>query len=89
MSVNKTRKNMKSSFKYDNTEMRCMAGGGKILRRVKIRNDKGYKSVTYKRGGKKTTTVKKMLKGAEVNMIKMGKFIPGLFKECLNCKKAK
>ena len=89
MSIKKTRKNRKPAFKYDNTEIRHMSGGGKVLRRVKINNNKGYKSITYKRGGKKTTTVKKMLKGAEVNMIKMGKFIPGLFKECLNCKKAK
>lgn len=83
----KIRKIPKNGFKYDNSEVRCMTGGGKVLRCVKIRNGKGYKSMTYKRGGKKAVTVKKMLKNAEVNMIKMGKFIPGLFKECLQCKK--
>ena len=80
----------KNSFNYHNTEMRHMAGGGKIVRRVKIKNGKGYKSMTYKRsggGGKKSVTVKKMLKDTEINMIKVGKFIPGLFKECLKCKK--
>ena len=89
MPFQKTRKMRKHGFKYHNTELRDMCGGGgKVLRRVKIVNGKGYKSVTYKRGGgKKTVTIKRVLKDAEVNMIKMGKFIPGLFKECMQCKK--
>ena len=50
---NKTRKTHTRAFKYDNTEMRHMAGGGKVLRRVKIHGNKGYKSVSNKRFGKK------------------------------------
>ena len=60
--------------------MQC--GGKKTVRKVIIRNGKGNKSVTYYKKGKRISTVKKPLNSLEIEMIKIGKFIPGLFKDC-------
>lgn len=67
-------------FNFTNTQL-YMSGGKKTTRHVKIRNGKGYKSIcTYKRG-KKCHKMKKDLSKQEIQMIKMGKFIPGLFND--------
>jgi hypothetical protein len=71
-------------FNYSNTETKIQSGG-KIVRKVTIRNDKGYKSVTKYYKGKKTATIKKPIYKAHIELIKNGKFIPGLFLDC-NCK---
>ena len=61
-------------------------GGKKTVRRVQIKNGKGHKSISHYRSGKLVMTAKKGLNNLEMEMIKMGKFIPGLFKDC-NCHK--
>lgn len=72
-------------FNYNNIETKPMAGG-KIVRKVSIKNGKGYKSVTKYSKGKKQYTNKKPIHEDHIEMIKMSKFIPGLFSDC-NCKK--
>ncbi len=71
-----------NDFNYHNTEVKTMRGGGKIMRKVSIRNGKGYKSVTKYHKGKKIYTNKKPIHNDHVELIKVGKFIPGLFLEC-------
>jgi hypothetical protein len=73
---------------YQNTEVKCMSGGGKIVRKVSIKNGKGYKSVTKYNKGKKVGTSKKPLNKNDINLIQIGKFIPGLFSDC-KCNKTR
>lgn len=72
------------NFNYQNTEVKKMYGG-KIVRKVTIKNGKGYKSVIKYNKGKKRSTVKKPIHKEHIHLIKNGKFIPGLFLDC-NCK---
>ena len=73
------------NFHYYNTEKR-VRGGKHITRKVIIKGGKGYKSVTIK-GGKQNRTVKRRLNKTEIEKIRKGKFIKGLFKDCksTNC----
>jgi len=71
-----------NNFNYKNTEIKHMTGGSKIVRKVSIKNGKGYKSVTKYHKGKKSFTNKKPIHTDHIVLIKMGKFIPGLFSEC-------
>lgn len=71
-------------FNYENTEVKSQLGG-KIVRKVSIKNGKGYKSVTKYSKGRKVRTVKKPIHNEHIQLIKLGKFIPGLFTEC-KCK---
>lgn len=73
---------------YENTEVISSMTGGKIVRHVKIKNGKGYKSVTKYRGNKKIGTKKKRICKKHIDMIKKGIFIPGLFSDC-KCKTKK
>jgi hypothetical protein len=57
-------------------------GGKKTVRHVSIKNGKGHKKVSHYRGNKLVRTVKKSLKKPEMEMIRLGKFIPGLFRDC-------
>jgi hypothetical protein len=57
-------------------------GGKKTVRHVSIKNGKGHKKVSHYRGNKLAGTVKKSLKKPEMEMIRLGKFIPGLFRDC-------
>jgi hypothetical protein len=68
-------------FNYHNTEKR-VHNGKHVTRKVIIKGGKGYKSVTMKRG-KRNHTVKRQLKEHEMEKIKKGKFIKGLFKDCV------
>lgn len=71
-----------TDFNYENTETIKPQMGGKIVRKVSIKNGKGYKSViTYKKG-KKHCVIKKHIHGDHIEMIKNRKFIPGLFSDC-------
>ena len=72
------------SFDYSNTETKVQMGG-KVVRKVSIKNGKGYKSVTKYHKGKKIGTVKRRIHKDHIELIKNGKFIPGLFLDC-NCK---
>ena len=75
-----------NKFNYKNTEVKTMSGGKKLVRKVSIKNGKGYKSVTKYRKGKKTGTVKKLIHKDHIDLIQTGKFIPGLFADC-HCNK--
>jgi hypothetical protein len=78
-----------NNFDYENTEVKTMRGGsGKVVRKVSIKNGKGYKSVTKYKKGKKFATIKKSIRRAHIELIKIGKFIPGLFSDC-HCKTRK
>jgi hypothetical protein len=70
-----------SNFNYVNTETKTQIGG-KVVRKVTIKNGKGYKSVTKYRKGKKVRTIKKPIHKSHIALIRLGKFIPGLFEDC-------
>ena len=72
---------------YYNREV-SMSGGKKIVRKVTIKNGKGYKSVTKYHKGKKIGSVKKPIHKNHISLIKIGKFIPGLFSDC-KCSKTR
>jgi hypothetical protein len=74
-------------FDYNNTQV-VQHGGKRFVRKVSIKNGKGHKSVKYYKNGRMITNVKKGLNPVEVGFIKIGKFIPGLFKDC-PCNKTK
>lgn len=73
-------------FNYKNIENRVMTGGKKMVRKVQIKNGKGYKSVSHYKDGKKHTGTGRKLKSNEISLIKLGKFIPGLFDDCMKPK---
>ena len=75
------------NFDYNNVEVKNIQSGGKIVRKVSIKRGKGYKSISTYHKKKHTGTARKTLKTAEIHMIKLGKFIPGLFKNCKTCSK--
>jgi hypothetical protein len=77
---------MPQKFSYKNTQS-CVVGGKKTVRNVTIKNGKGYKKISEYYRGKHKRTSKKPLKNEEMQMIQIGKFIPGLFNDCKNCKK--
>jgi hypothetical protein len=79
----------KSNFNYENREIKTMTGGGKLVRKVSIKNGKGHKSVTKYHKGKKIFTNKKPIHKDHVDLIKIGKFIPGLFSDCCSREKNK
>ena len=78
-----------NDFNYQNVEVKTQSGGKKIVRKVSIKNGKGYKSITKYHKGKKQGTVKKLINNAHIQMIKMRKFIPGLFSDCACNKKTR
>ena len=71
-----------NNFNYENTEMKTQSGGKKIVRKVSIKNGKGYKSVTKYHKGKKTSSTKKPIHKDHILTICNGTFIPGLFMDC-------
>jgi hypothetical protein len=79
MSVGGGKKQKK--FHFTSTQ-KHQHGGKKTVRHVSIKNGKGHKKVSHYRGNKLAGTVKKSLKKPEMEMIRLGKFIPGLFRDC-------
>lgn len=77
-----------NKFNYENTEIVAQKGG-KVVRKVSIKKGRGYKMITKYHRGKKLYTVKKPIHSSHIKLIKKGKFIPGLFKDCKNCKTKK
>jgi hypothetical protein len=71
-------------YKYCNKETEQL-GSKKIVRKVSIKNGKGYKSVTKYHKGKKTGSSKKQIHKSHIESIKNRKFVPGLFLDC-KCK---
>ena len=72
-------------FNYENIEIKSQAGG-KVVRKVSIKNGKGYKSITKFKKGKRVSTIKKNIHKHHINLIQSRKFIPGLFDDCKSCK---
>jgi hypothetical protein len=68
-------------FNYENTETKIQSGG-KVVRKVSIKKGRGYKSVTKYHKGKRVYTVRKPIHKEHIQLIKGGKFIPGLFQDC-------
>lgn len=80
---NKTKKNnVSKDFIYKCVETKMLKGGAKIVRKVAIKNGKGYKSISRFTNGKKSNSTRKKIRDHDIEMIEMGKFIPGLFKDC-------
>ena len=76
-----------SNFNYNNMEVK-QQNGGKVVRKVSIKNGKGYKSITKYYKGKKVSSVKKPICKSHILSIKMCKFVPGLFADC-KCNKTR
>lgn len=70
-----------NKFSYQSYEMKNHNGVTKI-RKVNIKNGKGYKSVTIKHKGQRPITHSKRIKHCHVRTIKNGKFIPRFFLDC-------
>ena len=70
-------------FSYSNHEVKQLGGGRKMVRTVRVRNGKGTKTVTMYRHGKVTHRKRLPLCKHSMRMIKRGKFVKGLFDECL------
>lgn len=73
------------TFKYSNVQHH-MHGGKKMTHKVHIKNGKGYKSVSHFKHGRKVHHSRKALSYDEMGLIKIGKFIPGLFKDVSSSK---
>jgi len=82
------RENNIKELDYVNIETKQM-GGTKVVRKVSVKRGKGYKSITKYRRGKKISSVKKPIHIDHMRMIKGGKFISGLFNDCVNCNKTR
>ena len=67
---------------YENVESQKLKGGGRIVRKVSIKNGKGMKSVTRYHRGRKVATVKKPIHKKHIQLILVRRFVPGLFSEC-------
>lgn len=74
---------------YHNKETKLNATGGKTVREVIIKGNKGHKSVTRYAGGRKVSTVKKPIARSHMMLIQTGKFIPGLFDDCVRCNRTR
>ncbi len=77
-----------NNFHFENTEIKNDQHGGKTVRKVSIKKGMGYKSVTKYHKGKKIGTSKKPIHKSHINLIMIGKFIPGLFSDC-KCNKTR
>ena len=73
---------------YEHTQT-IIQNGGKTVRKVTIKNGRGFKSITKYRKGKKTSTVKRPIHRKHIRLIKAGTFVPGLFSDCKDCKKSR
>lgn len=75
---------------YQNTETKqLMSGGGRMVRKVSIKNGTGYKSIEMYKNGKKLFSVKKPINRSHIQLIQSGVFVPGLFNDCKKCNKFK
>jgi hypothetical protein len=78
----KRRRNKKQKKFHFTSTQKHQHGGKKTVRHVTIKNGKGHKKVSHYRGNKVVRTIKKSLKKTDMEMIRLGKFIPGLFRDC-------
>ena len=68
---------------YSNTEVKYDKNGEKMVREVRIKGGKGYKSITNYKGKRKHHTVRKPIKKSHIKLIQKGCFVPGLFSDCI------
>lgn len=85
MQNNIVSKTPNNKFHYMNVE-RNHTGGKKMVRTVKIRNGKGYKSVKVYSRKRCMGTAKRQLTEDEIHKIHNRQFITGLFNDCKICK---
>jgi hypothetical protein len=67
-------------YHYKNVQ-HTMTGGKKTIRKVEIKANRGTKSVCHIKKGKKCFEKTKRLSNQELQLIRLGKFIPGLFND--------
>ena len=70
---------------YSNVQVNITPDGKKEVRKVYMKNGRGYKSIAKYRKNKRISFVRKPIHDAHVEHIKVGKFIPGLFADCVDC----
>ena len=75
-------------FQYNSVQMHSTGKERKVTR-VTVCGKKGYKSVEIRKRGKKTRKSRKPLTMKQIRCIKRCEFIPGLFKDCMDCVNAK
>lgn len=71
-------------FEYNSVQNHLTLQGRKVMR-VTVRGKKGYKSIEITKKNGKTRRHKKPLSAKEIRCIKKCEFIPGLFKDCIEC----
>jgi len=74
-------------FKYNSTQTHTSYVKGKErikTHTVRIKGKIGHKLVTIKENGRRKTS-KKKLTMKEINCIRKCQFVPGLFKDCMDC----
>lgn len=71
-------------YQYSNIEVKILSNGRKTVRKVYVKNGKGYKTVTKYRRGHKLSSVKKPIHKDHISMIKKCEFVPELFAECID-----
>jgi len=69
------------SFAYESVDV-IKKGNKKTVRKVHIKNGKGYKSVSKYIRGKHIGTSKKKIQDEHLPLIKGGSFISGFFDDC-------
>ena len=77
---------MKDTFSYESMDI-IKNGNKKTLRKVYVKNGKGYKSVSKFIKGKHIGTSRKKIDDSHIPLIKGGSFIKGLFSDC-KCEKS-
>ena len=70
-------------YQYSNIEIKMLPNGRKTVRKVYVKNGKGYKTVTKYRRGRKLSSVKRTIHVDHINKIKKCEFVPGLFVDCV------
>lgn len=75
---------MRKIFSYNSIQSHSTPKETKITR-VTVKGKRGYKSVEIRRNGKKTLKSRKPLTRKQITCIKKCEFIPGLFKDCMDC----
>jgi hypothetical protein len=68
-------------FAYESVEV-TRKGSKKTVRKVSIKNGKGYKSVSKYVRGKHVGTSRKQIDDSHIPLIKGGSFITGFFSDC-------
>ena len=71
-------------YQYSNVEMKMLPNGRKTIRKVYVKNGKGYKTVTTYRRGRKLSSVRRRIHVDHLEKIRRCEFVPGLFTDCID-----